>query len=70
MCLHWDHICSNICMITVLHACTVLHFICINVGIQSEFDQHNIQHGMNGEADNCLFVSMYVYMHLVFKELN
>ena len=25
---------------------------------------------MNGEADNSHFVSMHVYMHLVFKELN
>ena len=25
---------------------------------------------MNGEADNSRFVSMHVYMHLAFKELN
>ena len=25
---------------------------------------------MNGEADTSCFVSMYVYMHLAFKELN
>ena len=24
---------------------------------------------MNGEADNSRFVSLYVYMHLAFKEL-
>ena len=53
MCLHWDHICYKICMITVLHACAVLHFICINIGIQSEFD----------EADNCLFLCMYVCIY-------
>ena len=35
--------------------------------IQSDLDQLTC---MNGEADATCFVSMYVYMHLVFKELN
>ena len=39
---------------------------CIYNGIQSDFEQHNTQHCMNGEADHS---RMYVYMHLAFKEL-
>ena len=60
----------HICMTMGLHACQCIVLPCIYNGIQSDFDQHNrthAQHCMNGEADNS---RMYVYMHLVFKELN
>ena len=31
---------------------SVMYFVCIYNGIQSDVDQHNTQHGMNGEADD------------------
>ena len=31
---------------------SVLHFVGNYNGIQSDFDQHNTQHGMNGESDD------------------
>ena len=50
-----------------LHACQY----CTYMHIQSDFDQqHSTQHCMKGETDNSHFVSMHVYMHLAFKELN
>ena len=59
----------HICITMGLHACQY----CTCMHIQGDFDQHNITHSMhcmNGEADNSRFVSMHVYMHLAFKELN
>ena len=55
MCLHWDHICSNICMTRgYMHVSVAL--VCIYNGIQSVFDQHIITHSTlewwDGEADN------------------
>ena len=49
----------NICMTMGLHACQYSHIL---------INTYNTQHCMNGEADNSRFVSMYVYMHLAFKE--
>ena len=53
MCLHRDHICSNICMTMGLHECQ--YCTCIHLKWYSSDFEHN------GEADNSSFVSMYVY---------
>ena len=53
------------CMTMGLHAC----LYCASMHFQSDVDQHNITHCLNGEADDSSLVSMHVYMHLAFKEL-
>ena len=56
----------HICVTMGLHACQYCTYLHILRGLNIT----HAQHCMNGEADNSRFVSMYVYMHLAFKELS
>ena len=67
MCLHWAQICSNICMTIRLLTMVSIALYASTVAIKVILIHTTC---MNGEADNCHLVIMYVYMHLVFRELD